>query len=151
MLLHSYFNSDWLNIYARLSIDTLLIVGLNLVFLLRYRHCFPIITGIIADYEEQVLLTGIKSGRHCTICQVPPWERENLQKRWPKRSHAYTQELIAWQRQLGSLSDIDKEDKAMMVHDVDCFTWSHPYTNIHTAMMVDMLHQLLKGIIHYLI
>ena len=117
----------------------------------QYRHCFPIITGIIADYEEQVLLTGVKSGRHCTICQVPPWERENLQKRWPKRSHEYTQELIAWQRQLGSLSDIGKEDKAMMVHDVDCFTWSHPYTNIHTAMMVDMLHQLLKGIIHYLI
>jgi hypothetical protein len=38
MLLHSYFNSDWLNIYARLSIDTLLIVGLNLVFLLRIRE-----------------------------------------------------------------------------------------------------------------
>ena len=33
----------------------------------RYRHCFPIITGIIADYEEQVLLTGVKSGLslHC--------------------------------------------------------------------------------------
>jgi Plavaka transposase len=38
-----------------------------------------------------------------------------------------------------------------MVHDVGCFAWSHPYTNIHTAMMVDMLHQLLKGVIHYLI
>jgi hypothetical protein len=115
----------------------------------RYRHCFPIITGIIADYEEQVLLTGVKSGRHCTVCQVPPSERENLQIRWPKRTHEYTQQLIAWQRQ--NPSDISKEEKAMMVHDVGCFAWSHPYTNIHTAMMVDMLHQLLKGVIHYLI
>ncbi|KAN0076227.1 hypothetical protein V8E54_006369, partial [Elaphomyces granulatus] len=77
----------------------------------RYRHCFPIITGIIADYEEQVLLTGVKSGRHCTICQVPPSERENLQKRWPKRTHEYTQQLIAWQRR--NPSNISKEDKAM--------------------------------------
>ena len=66
--------------------------------------------------------------------------------RRPKRTHEYTQQLIAWQRQ--NTSDISKEEKAMMVHDVGCFAWSHPYTRIHTAMMV---HQLLKGVIHYLI
>jgi hypothetical protein len=75
----------------------------------------------MADYEEQVLLTGVKSGRHCTICQVPPSERENLQKRWPKRTHEYTQQLIARQQQT-ALSDSSKEDKVIMVHDVGCFT-----------------------------
>jgi uncharacterized membrane protein YbaN (DUF454 family) len=96
----------------------------------------------MADYEEQVLLTGVKSGCHCTICQVPPSERENLQKRWLKQTHEYTQQLIAWQQQT-ALSDSSKEDKVMIVYDVGYFTWSHPHTNIHTAMMLDMLHQLL--------
>jgi hypothetical protein len=115
-----------------------------------YRNCFPIIAGIMADYEEQALLTGVKSGRHCTICQVPPSEREHLQKKWPIRTHEYMQQLIAKQ-QTTSLSDFSKQEKAMMVHNVSCFAWNHPYTNIHHTMMLDMLHQVLKGVIQYLI
>jgi hypothetical protein len=116
----------------------------------QYQNYFPIITGIMADYEEQVLLTSVKSRRHYTIYQVPPLEQENLQKRWPKRTHKYTQQLIARQQQT-ALSDSSKKDKAIMVYDVGYFTWSHPHTNIHTIMILDMLHQLLKGVIHYLI
>ncbi|KAH6078938.1 hypothetical protein HBI65_220880 [Parastagonospora nodorum] len=32
----------------------------------RTRQCYPTICAILADYEEQVLLTGIKKNRHCT-------------------------------------------------------------------------------------
>jgi Plavaka transposase len=46
---------------------------------------------------------------------------------------------------------LSDEKKEMTVHDIQCFTWSHPHTNIYTTMMPDMLHQLLKGILQYLI
>ena len=44
------------------------------------RQCYPIIAGFMVDYEEQVLITGIKKAQHCSICIVPPHERENLTK-----------------------------------------------------------------------
>ncbi|KAH5695417.1 hypothetical protein HBI44_120290 [Parastagonospora nodorum] len=34
----------------------------------RTRQCYPTICAILADYEEQVLLTGVKKNRHCTRC-----------------------------------------------------------------------------------
>jgi hypothetical protein len=37
------------------------------------------------------------------------------------------------------------------VHDVENFAWKHLYLNIHKAIMIDILHQLLKGITMYLI
>jgi hypothetical protein len=45
------------------------------------RLCYLIIIGFIADYEEQVLITGIKKAQHCSIYMVPLYERENLMKR----------------------------------------------------------------------
>ena len=34
----------------------------------------------MVDYEEQILITGIKKAQHCSICTVPPHERENFTK-----------------------------------------------------------------------
>ncbi|KAH6281654.1 hypothetical protein HBI38_177430 [Parastagonospora nodorum] len=34
----------------------------------RTRQCYPTICAILADYEEQVLLTGVKKNRYCTRC-----------------------------------------------------------------------------------
>jgi hypothetical protein len=46
-----------------------------------YNHqCYLIVTRFIIDYEEQVLITGIKKAQHCSICTVPLHERENLIK-----------------------------------------------------------------------
>jgi hypothetical protein len=112
----------------------------------RQRRCHPIIAGFMADYEEQVLITGIKKAQHCSICTVPPHERENLMKQWDHRTHELTQHQISRQRQTG----LAKTDDTW-VHDVENFAWKHPYLNIHSAMMVDPLHQLLKGITMYLI
>jgi hypothetical protein len=110
------------------------------------RQCYPIIAGFMADYEEQVLITGIKKAQHCSICTVPPHERENLTEQWDDRTHELTQQQISHQRQTGLLKTDDT-----WVHDVENFAWKHPYLNIHKAMMIDVLHQLLKGITMYLI
>ena len=100
----------------------------------------------MADYEEQVLITGIKKAQHCSICIVPPHERENLTKRWDDRTHEHTQRQIDRQR----LDGVERSNDNW-VHEVENFAWKHPYLNIHKAMMVDILHQLLKGITMYLI
>src|SRR6266436_1200354 len=110
------------------------------------RQCYPIIAGFMADYEEQVLITGIKKAQHCSICTVAPHERENLTEQWDDRTHELTQQQISHQRQTGLLKTNDT-----WVHDIENFAWKHPYLNIHKAMMVDILHQLLKGIAMYLI
>ncbi|KAH5245152.1 hypothetical protein HBI72_183400 [Parastagonospora nodorum] len=34
----------------------------------RTRQCYPTICAILANYEEQVLLTSVKKNRHCTRC-----------------------------------------------------------------------------------
>jgi hypothetical protein len=100
----------------------------------------------MTDYEEQVLITGIKKAQHYSVCTMPPYERENLTKQWDNRTHELTQQQISRQRQTG----IAKTDDTW-VHDVENFAWKHPYLNIHKAMMIDVLHQLLKGITMYLI
>ena len=56
-----------------------------------------IIAGFMTDYEEQVLITGIKKAQHCNICTVPPYERENLTKRWDNRTHKLMQQQISRQ------------------------------------------------------
>src|SRR5271167_3495017 len=78
------------------------------------RICHPIIAGIMADYEEQVLITGIKKAQHCSICIVPPNERENLTKKWDDRTHEYTKQQIDSQRQ----NNVGMSDKSW-VHDIE--------------------------------
>ena len=65
------------------------------------RQCYPIIAGFMIDYEEQVLITGIKKAQHCSICTVPPHKRENLTKQWGDRIHKLTQQQISRQQQIG--------------------------------------------------
>ena len=100
----------------------------------------------MADYEEQVLITGVKSNRHCPICTVPPNERENITKQWPLRTHEDTQAQINRQ----GTEKVPREDDSW-VHPVQNFAWDQPLVNIHTSMTVDILHQLLKGIVMHLL
>ncbi len=43
------------------------------------------------------------------------------------------------------------ENNAAWIHPVDNFAWAHHLINIHTTMMIDVLHQLLKGTVTYLV
>ena len=44
------------------------------------RRCYPVLAGLMVDYEEQVLITGVKANIQCSICHVPPKERECVTK-----------------------------------------------------------------------
>jgi hypothetical protein len=108
----------------------------------------------MTDYEEQVVITGVKSGQHCTICLVLPNERENLMGGpWPLRTHKGTKQQIKCQADAKLEGQKPNEIKAgqWYVHPVDNFAWEHKYVNIHETMMVDNLHQLLKGIMSHLV
>lgn len=102
----------------------------------------------MADYEEQTIITGVKSGQHCTICQVRSTDRENLcpSTPWPKRTHESTKHQHKRQHD----DNTDPTDEAW-VHPVESFAWRHHLVNIHTSMTVDILHQLMKGIIKSLV
>ena len=89
----------------------------------------------MTDYEEQVLITGIKKAQHCSICLVPLHERENLTKTWNYRTHKHTQQQINSQL----LHRVEKSNDSW-VHKVDNFAWKHPYLNIHKAIMIDVLY-----------
>ena len=106
---------------------------------------------MMGDYEEQVLVTGVKSGKHCPICKVPPSKRQNLTHRWPQRTHHDTQQQIQFQRRVQRSGEAAITDQSMWVHDFDNFAWRHHLVNIHEIMMMDLLHQLLKGTLQYLI
>ena len=109
------------------------------------RQCHPILAGFMCDYEEQVVITCIKSLQHCTICEVPPDMRENLHHSWPLRTHESMKSQIRRQQ----MENIPKSD-SFWVHLIKNFAWDHPYTNIHQAMMMDILHQLYKGVVEHM-
>ena len=62
------------------------------------RHCYSILASLMVDYKEQVLITGIKANMQCSICHVPPKERECVTKSWEFRTHESTWEQIERQR-----------------------------------------------------
>jgi len=51
------------------------------------------------DYEEQILITGVKINQQCTICQVPSQEQENLKENWPLQTHQFIKNQISKQQE----------------------------------------------------
>ncbi len=112
----------------------------------KYRRCFSIIAEFICDYEEQILITDIKSDQHCLICQISFDRRENLERKWSIRTHDFTQRQIQHQRQ----NHIIKTDE-QWVHEMTNFVWEYSLVNIHQTMMMNVLHQLFKKMIMHLL
>ena len=51
--------------------------GIKLVLADSYkRRCYLVLAGLIVDYEKQVFITSIKANIECSICHIPPKERE---------------------------------------------------------------------------
>ncbi len=72
--------------------------GIELVFVNGYkRRCYPILAGLIVDYEEQVLITGIKANIQCSIYHFPPKERELVTRSWEPWTYQSTWTQIAQQ------------------------------------------------------
>ncbi|KAH3956786.1 hypothetical protein HBH51_235750 [Parastagonospora nodorum] len=61
----------------------------------RTRQCYLTIYAILADYEEQVLLTSVKKNRYCTRYTVAPNNREDLLTQESSKQKVIIQQLIA--------------------------------------------------------
>jgi len=114
-----------------------------------------------ADYEEQVLITGVKKNQHCPICTVPAASKHQMfpaSKKgnkgqsdseqasdgppWPKRTHQGSQ------RSIKRFEEGDfKQESDEFVHPYQNFAWKHHHLNIHEAIAVDILHQLHTGVV----
>jgi hypothetical protein len=101
----------------------------------------------MADYEEQVTLTGIKSGRCCPRCHVHPDQRHDLitaiSHPWPLRTHQTTLSQLRRQKENNVTRTGDDED---YIRPFRNFAWNHELSNIHEMMGPDFLHQVLKGL-----
>ncbi|KAF7301047.1 hypothetical protein MIND_00668600 [Mycena indigotica] len=89
----------------------------------------------IADYPEQVLLTGIVQG-YCPICLSPA---DHLDHDSPLRSCEHTAALLE------TLTLKEMWDNYGVVGDIIPFTADFPCADIHELISVDLLHQIIKG------
>ncbi|KAI0669707.1 hypothetical protein C8Q78DRAFT_977285 [Trametes maxima] len=100
-----------------------------------YRRTIFGIGPIIADYPEQVYLSGIVQG-WCPKCQALP---EELDETGVPRFCDHTHQL--WETyDPGTLWDVFG-----IVDDVMPFTYHFPRADIHELLTPDLLHQLIKG------
>ncbi|OJT04296.1 hypothetical protein TRAPUB_4994, partial [Trametes pubescens] len=100
-----------------------------------YRRAIFSIGPIIADYPEQVFLSGIVQG-WCPKCQAPP---EELDKAGAPRFREHTHQL--WE----TFNRKTLYDVFGIVNDVRPFTDYFPRADIHELLAPDLLHQLIKG------
>ena len=110
------------------------------------RKCHSIIVEFMINYEEQILITNIKKNQQCFIYQILFQKRENFMSIWQSHTHQFTQRQI-WQQKK---NDISKKN-SIWVHLICNFAWSHYMINIHKCMMIDILHQLLKDTVIYML
>ncbi|KAJ6540469.1 hypothetical protein B0H19DRAFT_1212980 [Mycena capillaripes] len=112
------------------------------------RRGHPIYATFVADYPEQCLVTGVKTGE-CPTCEVP---REELGEE--------TGFLLRDLERI--LEALDALDEGPTIYAQACadagvkpifhpFWEGLPYTNIFRAISPDVLHQLYQGIVKHLI
>lgn len=101
------------------------------------------------DYEEQTIVTGVKKGQQCLICQIPLNKRENLTSpAFPLCTHDLMSRQIKTQQENPKKYPQSHNE---WVQSWTNFAWGHEFVNIHKKMMIDKLHQLYKKIIIYTI
>ena len=45
------------------------------------QRCYSVFAGLMVDYKEQVLITGVKANMQCSLCHVPPKKRDCVTKK----------------------------------------------------------------------
>ena len=117
------------------------------------RRVHPILACYVADYPEQCLVSCSKYGT-CPKCCC---SADNLQdpKSSEMRTKAWTESIIkaANTQSQGSLAAFHRH---CMAHDVAGGTFTpfwegFPFTDIHTSITPDVLHQLYQGVFKHLI
>lgn len=119
------------------------------------RRVHPVLAAYVADYPEQCLVTCAKSGT-CPKCQVPEAELESNKPGLP-RTKLWTLDVMRRARQKANgKSDSNAFTKACHDLNVSGYTirpfWRDlPYTDIHSCITPDVLHQLYQGVFKHII
>ena len=111
----------------------------------QYCQCFFIIVDFICDYEKQIVITNVKNNRHCAICQIFFEKRKQLTKKWFVRTHNSTQQQFQRQKNDHHIRIDDQ-----WIHDEKNFAWKFFLIDVHKTIMTNVLHQLFKNAIMYL-
>ena len=56
------------------------------------QRCYLVFAGLMVDYEEQVLITGVEANMQCSIIYVSLKERKRVTKKWDFQIHESTWE-----------------------------------------------------------
>ncbi|KAF8487819.1 hypothetical protein F5888DRAFT_1796512 [Russula emetica] len=112
-------------------------------------RCHPILACVPTDYQEQVLITSVKTGL-CPSCPIPRDEIGEDGKEYPLRDFCMILEAL-------SKADVDptefkKACEGAGVKPIYHPFWERlPYTHIFRSITPDILHQLYQGVIRHLI
>ncbi|KAI6008460.1 hypothetical protein EDC04DRAFT_2871492 [Pisolithus marmoratus] len=118
------------------SLHAAMTVPETVLFSDQYYHCIIYsFTAYIADYEEQVLLSSIMHG-WCLKCLA---HQVDLDQDAPRHCHEHT-ELIIKELDLQTLWDKYGIDRTIVP-----FTSEFPCADIQRMLLLDILHQLIKG------
>ncbi|KAM6491449.1 hypothetical protein JOM56_013018 [Amanita muscaria] len=108
------------------------------------RRIHPILAIYIGDYPEQVLVTGIKTGK-CPKCNVESGDLAVYPLQSEQRDMAVVK--AALRLATGNPRAYEKECKTAGIKPIYIPFWSHlPFVNIYQAITPDILHQLHQGI-----
>ena len=108
--------------------------------------CHSMIADFMIDYKKQILITDVKMNQHYIICQILSQKWEHLKRVWLFWTHQFIKNQISQQKD----EDISDND-SVWVHSVSNFIWNHYLINIYETIMIDVLHQLFKSTVIYLI
>ena len=110
------------------------------------RRCFPILAGLVVDYPEQALLTGVKYGR-CMTCKVNKNDLGSLLANDQRPADRNPDEALLVWRILGQNPDWnayrDACNRIGMKPLRRPFWVDLPFVNIFRCITPDVLHQLL--------
>ncbi|KAN0138098.1 hypothetical protein V8E53_003987 [Lactarius tabidus] len=102
-----------------------------------YRRVIYDIGPFIADYPEQVMLSGVVQG-WCPRCTS---KSSNLDRERGRRTRALTDLLV----DTPEFSSAELWDQYGINNDIIPFTNDFPHADIHESLSPDLLHQIIKG------
>ncbi|KZV62326.1 hypothetical protein PENSPDRAFT_591568, partial [Peniophora sp. CONT] len=114
------------------------------------RRCHPLLAAYVADYPEQVLVTGVKNS-HCPKGTLNK-NRFGTEDPCPLRDVDAT--VKALNRRSTHPNDYEGYIAACAAVDVKpikAFWTDYPYADIYQALTPDILHQLYQGMVKHLI
>jgi hypothetical protein len=113
------------------------------------RRVHPILAIFVGDYPEQVLVMGIKSTK-CPKCDVSSKELGDPQASSQPRDIYAIRDALA--KVSGSLRDFQDACEQVRIKLIFHPFWEQlPFLNIFQAIVLDILHQFLQGIVKHLV